>query len=694
MSDFALAGDGTQHKHIEQAAHMAYYKAPSYTDGDTTVKNVHRFLGISTPADHKAQTQLNEWVNTIRDLCILFNASPAGNSNPIDVDEVWAKLRGYMSDHAADQISLGELLKEFTAICKQRVRGKQAILDMSAVLLLFIVSECCDDKIASVGGIESWNKLSKEEQDELDAKAYDQIILRLGEDAYLDLSPEERRLVNLFIHAGCCMHKELNSCSGGNKSMTAWWSRAGLIGPIKLMNRDNSAAAASDSSTARNRALNVSGAGGVKLTSLAGAIFNHKDDKKGQQDSLQTFMLTKLGYRVPFPDTSNIRYHSHCNAASELLVHLPLYREFLELVRDKKESGSFNHMEQNVYKALHDIPTLTELAALSLYSQSICITYMKQVRGNPETSALDLGPLHDDVKSHCKKIIENPGLLLDLDATYVSGALYSKPWERPEAFYAIHSMLPTLPHLSGALVAFFEGALETWERFTSEHAADGIIAQSTAEERARAWMPTTNDPLEGACGDVRVWKRKAPNMTLATFNARKMYKQNNTDAYIEKNFGPEHHKFVIKIGRDRSNGQAEQKRLIALGQADKQVAVANKAKKTATKARNDSRQKNLEAKLAKLVPILDVSKLAEKNPAINDLLKLQLEWHRLTDSSIPPKGQVSKFNKEALKKALIEAVTRLNNGEVDFSEVRVEESGEEFDLEQVSGGEEDEEELS
>ena len=170
---------------------MAYYKAPLYTDGDTTVKNVHRFLGVSTPADHKAQTQLNEWVNIIHDLCILYNASPAGHSNPIDVDEVWAKLRGYMSDHAADQISLGKLLKEFTAICKQRVRGKQAILDMSAVLLLFIVSECCDDKIASVGGIESWNKLSKEEQDELDAKAYDQIILRLGEDAYLDLSPEE-----------------------------------------------------------------------------------------------------------------------------------------------------------------------------------------------------------------------------------------------------------------------------------------------------------------------------------------------------------------------------------------------------------------------------------------------------------------------------------------------------------------------
>ena len=69
--------------------------------------------------------------------------------------------------------------------------------------------------------------------------------------------------------------------------MMAWWSKVGLTGPIKLMNQDNSAAAASDSSTVRNRALNVSGAGGVKLTSLAGAIFNHKDDKKGQQDSFK-----------------------------------------------------------------------------------------------------------------------------------------------------------------------------------------------------------------------------------------------------------------------------------------------------------------------------------------------------------------------------------------------------------------------
>jgi hypothetical protein len=86
---------------------------------------------------------------------------------------------------------------------------------------------------------------------------------------------------------------------------------------------------------------------------------------------------------------------------------------------------------------------------------------MKQVRSNPNTSALNVGPLHDDVKPHCKKIIENPGLLLNPDATHAMGVLYGMLWERPEAFYIIHSMLPTLSHLSNVLVAFFEGALET-----------------------------------------------------------------------------------------------------------------------------------------------------------------------------------------------------------------------------------------
>ena len=61
----------------------------------------------------------------------------------------------------------------------------------------------------------------------------------------------------------------------------------------------------------KKRAADVSGAGGVKATSLAGAIFNNKDSKKGQQETLQAFLVLEIGYTISFPDTSNICYHSH-----------------------------------------------------------------------------------------------------------------------------------------------------------------------------------------------------------------------------------------------------------------------------------------------------------------------------------------------------------------------------------------------
>ena len=82
------------------------------------------------------------------------------------------------------------------------------------------------------------------------------------------------------------MYKEMNSVKGGNTALVAWWVEAGLLGLIKLMNKDNVATAAASPSRACDRVEDVSQARGVKLASLAGAIFHHKDNKKGQQDTL------------------------------------------------------------------------------------------------------------------------------------------------------------------------------------------------------------------------------------------------------------------------------------------------------------------------------------------------------------------------------------------------------------------------
>jgi hypothetical protein len=185
---------------------------------------------------------------------------------------------------------------------------------------------------------------------------------------------------------------------------------------------------------------------------------------------------------------------------------------------------------------------------------------MKHVRGDENANALDLGPFHEKVKAHCRAIINNPDILLAPAASHIMGNLSGEPWDRPEGFYAVHALMPTLPHLRQALVAFFEGALDTWECFTSEFAADGLIANSTAAEWAKAWVPTTNDVNEGALGDLRVWKRKAPSMTLLHFNSRKMYKRNNTKEFMEV-LPSEVNKFIRKSARILDSSQLEKQNL-------------------------------------------------------------------------------------------------------------------------------------
>ena len=62
----------------------------------------------------------------------------------------------------------------------------------------------------------------------------------------------------------------------------------------------------------------------------------------------------------------------------------------------------------------------------------------------------------------------------------------------PEVFYRSQAMVPKLPHIQGALVAFFTGALDTWRRFTSEFADGSLIALRTPEQCARAAVRATN----------------------------------------------------------------------------------------------------------------------------------------------------------------------------------------------------------
>jgi hypothetical protein len=532
-----LSGDGTTHKNINyESRHIAlqtpdYGKSTSDTSGDPSV----RFVGISSAPNHTSQEQLNGWKTFINESYKLWNLSPAGSQQSADFRTFFLRALAMITDHANDQKKLKQLFQELKIHYDREIRGERALLLLSPDELLRMLCELNAKKFEDAGGHDAWERLSTEEQDRQNKLVAEQLVQKYGKEAYDQLSPEQKFEADFFIWAGCCMHKDLNAHKGGNARLVLFWAKNGLVGPILLMNKDNAAAASSGSATARKHAEDVSSAGAVKLLALLGALLNHKDKKKGQQDFVAIFFESILGYIIRFVDTSNTRYQSYSEGAAEVIVHLAIYIQLLEFVRNKKENRSFNHMESNIWKALHDIPTLTELCALALYGQAITHPYMREVRGaqRQHSNGLNLGPLHERVKAHCRKLIAEPELLYGPEAAYEKGSMDGKGWDRPEAIYAIQALAPTLPHLRGALVAFLEGAVETWERFSSEYEPGSESANASELQRQNAWVPTTNDHNEGALGAMRVAKRKAPNMTLETHNARKMYKHNNTRAFMD-----------------------------------------------------------------------------------------------------------------------------------------------------------------
>jgi hypothetical protein len=238
------------------------------------------------------------------------------------------------------------------------------------------------------------------------------------------------------------------------------------------------------------------------------------------------------------------------------------------------------------------------------------------------------------------------------------------PWDNPEVVYAVQALIPTLPRVRDLVIAFFTGALETWERFTEEFAADGVIATTSTGERLRAWMPTTNDVNEGKLGELRMSSRRAPNMTLQQFNARKMYRKNDTKTYRRLLQSHDHKMIRLKARMVDSSGLTK-KRREAQAQADLLVVAAKRANVVEKAAKKEK----VNAALDKLSDGLWLTEALVRSdpttgkPRTNPELDAQLAWHRRAElrelkkssESLIPK--VSKLGTKQLKvDALIGAV--------------------------------------
>ncbi|KAF8198610.1 hypothetical protein BJ912DRAFT_1020488 [Pholiota molesta] len=597
---FTVSSDGTTIRHLNYEAKHITLNAPSYEER-AGIKKAPKtcFVGVTSGVNHKSETQLKGWKDLSNEFYATYNNIFKANGRHADPITFATYMLGNGSDDSEDQKKLNCLLLEWKSLCDWLLRGKETMQTMGLGDLIRTLWEESIQKVADAGGLEAWNILSDVEKDNRDRAAYDKLCERLGEEAWLQVPEDVRLEATLFIWAGCAMHKEINAMKGGAQRMQEYWAKNELTPPLKLFNRDNAVAAAAGPSSVHDRAVQVS-----------------TDDKKGLQDT----------YRIYFDST---RFQLHLQGSAELLVHLLLYLDLLL-------EGNFNHLEYNVYKALQDTPTLTEMAALTLYLLAISYPYMRVVRGS------DLGPFHELVKLHCQKIIDNPDLLLGSDANFTSGALDGKPWECPEAFYTVQRMVSTLPHLRGCLVSFCEGALKTWGCFTTEFSHGD-------DQKKKIFICTTNDQNKGALGSL--WKAfwQSSTLSLCRHNTGKMYQKNGTSGYMNneardyQKLHPEihlvekHTKVAVHQGRLELDVEGLEKGLKANGE---KITVSEMKAQLNWHRHSDTK---------KLIPIKTCINGMKKDDVLVQLI-VAVKCYQQTPSTLPMQPNVQDADSELLSK--------------------------------------------
>ncbi|KAF7970056.1 hypothetical protein HWV62_25298 [Athelia sp. TMB] len=659
-----LSSDGTSHRHEDYMARHLAMKAPSYQPGYDPAEKTHknRLFGVHSSISKSAEQEFADWKKEIGEIVTIFTESPFAKRHGLtfDIKEFVRKLRGMMGDHASPVIKTAGLWETFRkSIIYGDLGSKVLSMKDPGELLAFLQQEN-EKKIAALGGRLVWDAMSTAAQDAADEIFVQEMLQTLGKAAHADLPDDVRRAMDFFVRAGCCMHKDLNAVKGGAKAMArAWFEIPGATPPVLLANKANDITLSNMSSDGprtepEKHALEVTTRGGIKAVSLAGAIFNNQNDKKGQQDTHRQFFEHQFQYTFNFPDTSNTRYGSNCDGAAELLLYLEKYLEFLLFIKDSKTQRNFNHIELNLYKALCDPPTLSELAVLALYAQSVTHPYMQQVRGpgTEKVNALDLGPLHRQVQKHVAKIAADPNLLISDEADYTLATLDGRMWHEPKVVMAILARKKELPYLPELITAFFEGTLETWMRFTSEFAPGGLIDMSTIEERDLAWMPSTNDANEGALGSFRVCLRDKPSLTMHQYNARALFHRNDTQLFMDALFTEEEDMQYLRQKAREIDASGLSKLRKEANAIHKQRLVDEKRQKDADR---EKKKQDRASQLAGVSMVLDKVKLRKMN---NADLKQQINLHynlKSKSDRLPP-AKSSLTNKVKMLEALDDAI--------------------------------------
>ena len=684
-----LSSDGTAHKNLNYDSRHAHYKVEG-PDGEKI--QVTHFLGLQRTLDGSSEEAVKEWDYQLQKIFNVFNGSPLATERNMwaRLVDLYIKFAGMHADHCTKEKKNFVLMKEKKIAATEQILGEKRIVDDPVDQLMPHFLAANQAMMEKIGGQSAWDNLTEQQQNEYKAEMLAKLTTDLGKDSFEKLSDREQRLFKLFIWVGCGCHKDLNTVLGGYVSLSKFWSDNGLKQPVLLPNKTNAAIIedkTADASESVKQAVLNSSCGAIKTTKIAGDILNNKNDKSGHHDQFRIWWKARHGTDFTFPRTSNNRFQSNCEAAAVLTVYREDILEYLKYAEQKKAKVRYSHMEKNLVKALNDIPTQTELAVLALYAQAVSHPYMKAIREDPTTNALDLGPLNQKIESFMVRLIEDPTFLVGEHVSYETGSFDGKPWRSEKVVKKINELAPQFPYLKQALVAFCKGAHETWKRFTSEYTPGGLIDEATQEEKDLAWMPSTNDVNEGALGQFRVMICRQPQLTLLQYNARTMFARNNTAAFMDEMFTEDTHKYVRELARQKDT--SEKDRLMDIVKLQEEKI----AKKMAIKKKRNAKAAELANQISQVVLQFNIGKIMKLKGE-----KLRDQFDAFKREGAPfPKG-VSRYSEVGvLKDVLNDAISEFQEGKWQlFSTMEVEDEreddGEYFeDYDNVSGGSSEEE---
>ena len=161
--------------------------------------------------------------------------------NLLHVVDILIKLVGMHSDHCNKEKKDFEGMKAKKTNAIHQTLGEKEILDKSTEELLPHFLEANNQMIKNAGGKAKWNSLSENEKSEQKATMLEQLVIKLGKEAFELLSNDEKRIMKLFIWAGCGCHKDLNTVCGGYAAVVRWWPENNVEPPRLLANRNNAA---------------------------------------------------------------------------------------------------------------------------------------------------------------------------------------------------------------------------------------------------------------------------------------------------------------------------------------------------------------------------------------------------------------------------------------------------------------------